>query len=304
MIAAHHTRNLIASVHNRCGRMGGVGTMDFAPKLRASALGAAAAIAIAGMGIPGEAGAITCNGVCYGLDASSNVDGFSVIDSSRGEETSVSVVQNYSTSGRYMNGAASADLATGALRGFIDTDYGGSVSARLSDQFVFDLPDGMESADIAVSWTFEGTNIFRDPSAATYTRVAAGFSITGFGGTDSVQFNNLNYQFTGADWQELNTEGFHRFTYNDVLTVRNGQLFRLDASIALSTYGSATLDYANTSFFTFILPDGVGLTSGSGVLLSRAAGGVPEPSTWAMLLFGFGAIGAILRQGRQRSLPV
>ncbi len=33
----------------------------------------------------------------------------------------------------------------------------------------------------------------------------------------------------------------------------------------------------------------------------RVTGGVPEPSTWAMLLLGFGAVGALLRSSRRKA---
>jgi len=35
---------------------------------------------------------------------------------------------------------------------------------------------------------------------------------------------------------------------------------------------------------------------------ARAAGGVPEPSTWAMMLLGFGAMGFALRRRKRPAL--
>ncbi len=60
-------------------------------------------------------------------------------------------------------------------------------------------------------------------------------------------------------------------------------------------------DYGHTSSLSIgPLPDGVtfnfdapGFLSGVG-----AAGGVPEPGAWALLLLGFGGVGAALRRRR------
>lgn len=40
------------------------------------------------------------------------------------------------------------------------------------------------------------------------------------------------------------------------------------------------------------------VTGPAGAILSPPPGGVPEPATWAMMLFGFGGIGALLRRRR------
>jgi hypothetical protein len=40
------------------------------------------------------------------------------------------------------------------------------------------------------------------------------------------------------------------------------------------------------------------VTGPAGAILSPQPGGVPEPATWAMMLFGFGGIGALLRRRR------
>lgn len=61
----------------------------------------------------------------------------------------------------------------------------------------------------------------------------------------------------------------------------------------------ATCDFGNTSTFKFgALADGLSYTSQSGVLFSaiNPPAGVPEPGTWAMMIAGFGMIGAVARR--------
>lgn len=75
---------------------------------------------------------------------------------------------------------------------------------------------------------------------------------------------------------------------------------------ALYTTGLAILDPVihlaagfggDASHFSLILPKGVG---NSGVLAPPVpvGGGVPEPSTWAMMMLGLAGVGALLRRGR------
>jgi len=61
-----------------------------------------------------------------------------------------------------------------------------------------------------------------------------------------------------------------------------------------------TADYSHTLSLT---ATGVGFTSASGVFLTQVAppSGVPEPSTWAMVLLGFGGIGFTMRARRRAS---
>lgn len=61
-----------------------------------------------------------------------------------------------------------------------------------------------------------------------------------------------------------------------------------------SGVGIAFSDYTHTSTLGLRLPDGVTFTSESGQFLTNA--GVPEPASWAMLIFGFTAVGAIQRR--------
>jgi hypothetical protein len=55
---------------------------------------------------------------------------------------------------------------------------------------------------------------------------------------------------------------------------------------------------AITDPISFDLPDGVTFTSASQEFLSA----VPEPSIWAMMLFGFGSIGFMLRNSRRKGV--
>ncbi len=67
-----------------------------------------------------------------------------------------------------------------------------------------------------------------------------------------------------------------------------------------TTSGYAAADFGNTLNFNWVLPDGVEAHSESGVFLTQLAAdaGVPEPSTWAMMILGFGLAGAAVRRRR------
>jgi hypothetical protein len=60
-------------------------------------------------------------------------------------------------------------------------------------------------------------------------------------------------------------------------------------------------NFGQTGAFGFgALPDGLSFTSASGVFLvpEQGPGGVPEPASWAMLVAGFGLVGATMRKRR------
>jgi hypothetical protein len=63
----------------------------------------------------------------------------------------------------------------------------------------------------------------------------------------------------------------------------------------------AVCDFGNTAALKFgPLADGLSYTSASGGFLSATGAGVPEPATWAMMIFGFAMTGGALRGLRRK----
>jgi hypothetical protein len=73
---------------------------------------------------------------------------------------------------------------------------------------------------------------------------------------------------------------------------------------------SAAFDASNTGWFTLTpITDGASFTTASGLTYAASpegGPGVPEPATWAMMLIGFGGLGAMIRRqrGAHMSVPV
>lgn len=112
-----------------------------------------------------------------------------------------------------------------------------------------------------------GTSANSDPFYNLLLRFADGASVTGqysfaipggqFTGGTSATVGNMTYTLTGFGWDRSRANNVSRFS---------------------ATPGDDPSDY--TGQFSF----------------SAASAAVPEPATWAMLILGFGAIGATLRR--------
>ena len=99
-----------------------------------------------------------------------------------------------------------------------------------------------------------------------------------------VQPFELESQFTGIGGTITNVVG----TATGVIPGVNGVLF--------SNFTSTSVDFASV-YFGF--QPGTSLTQ-TETLTFAAAGGVPEPSTWAMMLIGFAGLGFAFRQSRRK----
>ena len=79
----------------------------------------------------------------------------------------------------------------------------------------------------------------------------------------------------------------------------------LHASLNLDCRAASSCDFGHTSTLRFDpLPAGLAFSSASGLLLTNIGGAVPEPASWALMILGFGLIGAAMRRpasaGRMR----
>ena len=57
-------------------------------------------------------------------------------------------------------------------------------------------------------------------------------------------------------------------------------------------------DFGHTMRFNWDLPPGTTFTSASGMFSESPAAAVPEPSSWALMILGFGSAGALVRRRR------
>ncbi len=119
-----------------------------------------------------------------------------------------------------------------------------------------------------------------------------------FGAPDNVDLTNYS---VFKDWNTLT--GQYGTIVSSVLALPTGASrmgFDLRLSIDCWVDLGAVCDFGHTSAVGFgALPQGLSFTSGSGVFL---AGGVPEPTSWAMLIAGFGLVGATMRRRRLASV--
>jgi hypothetical protein len=84
------------------------------------------------------------------------------------------------------------------------------------------------------------------------------------------------------------------FGGSQLLSLNNASMFgyTLETFTATATSSSTTLAFFGRENPAWYSLDNVSVT----------AGGVPEPSTWAMMLLGFGGLGAMLRSRRRAAL--
>ncbi len=254
------------------------------------------------------AGAVECdptNGDCYGVWATSGLSGY---HGSEGGGNVTSASFSYDASADWANtyGYASGDLATGAMHAYATSSYwAGSVSVQLYERFGFDLPDGVTSLEVPVTWTIEGTTNFITgfPNGFWAYFGISGWDMMGSSDHDTVEFNDFHFYSDSPNPPAIWENGIHSYTFTDMLTISEDWLYQLDTYISLGFNGGGTLDYGNTSFFNIELPEDVKLLSSSNVLLSTpyqpATGAVPEPATWAMMILGFGAVGGVMRSRRR-----
>lgn len=182
----------------------------------------------------------------------------------------------------------------------------GAVPAAAATMFTFQFDDqGLPPGDGALSGPIVGTGTFTSPvdlAPGTYDLSSlSGFDVTfSFADGNNYSTANITTPLTGAAVRITDLGGGLE------------RLFFTEGSGAGADGGGlgGSLDFVNGSNFltfepssfggNFLYQESNGTTTLQGRYLALSSA-VPEPSTWAMMLLGFSAIGIALRTRRQRS---
>lgn len=200
--------------------------------------------------------------------------------------------------------AASANAATYTTRAAFDAATGGQT---VIDYNGIAAPGGFVSyANGPVNFgpttvTSDGTIFVIDPAFYGSSYAGGGFLNVDYAqdGTNTVvmnlggSFNALGFDFGGLLGNPITLS----------FTLSNGETFTINSNNSIA--GTNMLDFFGVtsavgfSSVVFELPDANNFNALDNLTLAGLAA-VPEPMTWAMLVLGFGAMGAAMRSQRRR----
>jgi hypothetical protein len=180
-------------------------------------------------------------------------------------------------------------------------DPNGNATPEAYTRLAFACPAGPCANDVGTSIRFQGTGeaVYGDIYSTMNEAGLLAFSSNIGAGTLFDRFDV---------WQQdpYGSGGYSNGWVQARLLVPTGTTsLGISARLWLDCRGGSICDFGHTGALGFVgaLPDGLTIGSASGVFLSAAggggAGGVPEPATWAMLIAGFGLVGAAARRRRR-----
>jgi hypothetical protein len=142
------------------------------------------------------------------------------------------------------------------------------------------FPNALKQAQIAGLLTFGNPLIDAATSPADKSAIAAALGLSIW---------EVLYEGSTSGYDVL-TGNFN--VYGDFVPLAG----RANSYLALATSGAWSGDVGRVR----TLIDATGASQNQVYLGAAALGGVPEPTTWAMLILGFGIIGGAMRQARRR----
>lgn len=214
---------------------------------------------------------------------------------------------------------STVDLGEGTARTYLQIsgpDAGGSGFGQAAGVFGDRLTFyGSEDSAVDFSFSFDGTitGPARDPLYDSTMQVGVFASLYVFDAATGATYSNFNSldsallsQTAFLDFSNP-TEALNEFIQQSLSgSVQVTGISTFDVFASLSTFvsmndnpGTVTMDFLHTGRFGVRAEPGVTFTSDSGVFLSGPTQAVPEPATWAMLIIGFGGVGAALRSRRR-----
>lgn len=205
---------------------------------------------------------------------------------------------------------ASSDKFKGVLAGPIWN--GGSAFAQMNDTLTFNVAGAGASTvtNITIRFDLDGSLSsapFQPGQASIDEQLYFGSANARYGESFGMGNDTPFYIANGwvsYTWENTGSNSL-RFTGVYALSGISGVIGIDNRMLAYGNQGGLA-DYFGTSKLSLLLPSNVTYTSASGTFLSALdpglPGAVPEPSTWALMLAGFGAIGVAMRRHRVKRI--
>jgi hypothetical protein len=202
-------------------------------------------------------------------------------------------------------GYAAANLADGTVHASAVANLLGDDAANAleTDNLHFTVAGATASSvtDITAQFTLDGNFAVGNPTG----NQASLLWQTGLGSSGvQVSYAGINgifqlYNFSQSGSVKIIKNTPQKIVYDATMEIDGASaVVPITQNLYLGVDSGWALNYQNTGTIKLILPPGVTYTSDSGVFLTGASA-VPEPTTWALMLAGFGGLGAALRVHRR-----
>jgi len=241
-------------------------------------------------------------GVVYTASGSPDVTGLTASF----DQTTASAPAN----GMSSQSSAAADLASGAIHGFVsvvpaDFMYAGFpetlADVDLLDTITFHIPGATDTTVTPISFSYLLDGTFTSDGGDQADNVLTSLI---FGNADfEVEWDGSEGPFatsgtalTGLTVTCFTTSCFGVQGTFDVTGPNPSKLFSLSARFTCGGKDNCTENYSNTGTFALSLPAGVTYTSNSGVFLTEQASSVPEPATGTTVIVGLYGIAWLWRR--------
>ena len=149
----------------------------------------------------------------------------------------------------------------------------------------------MDFGGMDVAYTGHGGSVFAPDQYSSTSE--PGNAIDG-----KLPFDRSYYDAPGIYHSQFNSGGYLNVFFAPTTLSSLSIYGRTDCCSQRDIYNITILNAANQSLYTGVL-DASGSSHMASVTFSRPAGLVPEPAGWALMLLGFGGIGAALRRGKR-----
>jgi hypothetical protein len=175
--------------------------------------------------------------------------------------------------------------------------FSGQISGTLNGQ-AFTLSDYVLSLATDTDSVFQPRPDFR-PSLYNSAPATLSFTINGVSGSFATQFNAFSVTL-GSGGGQRSLVGFTEAEQfgNDLIDVRDPGLLGYDLKTGIVSASNSPIDFLNfgTAFETTAGTLIFANDDEASARFSAALSAVPEPANWAMLLVGFGLMGATIRR--------